>query len=163
MQILKFPAPELFQICKEVTVFGPELKTLLDSMWDTMVANNGMGLAANQVGLSFRMFVMLGPDNQRFYIVNPKIVQRSVASAGLQEGCLSAPGEMLTLDERADWVKLEYQDETGAKQEKVFKKIHSVCVQHETDHLDGKTHLLSGSLHKARRKELAKKWGIKLK
>lgn len=163
MQILKFPSPELFQVCKEVTVFGPELKVLLDSMWDTMVANSGMGLAANQVGLSFRMFVMIGPEGERLYIVNPKIVQKSIVSANLEEGCLSAPGEKLTLEERADWVKVEYQDETGAKHEKVFKRIYSVCVQHETDHLNGKTHLQSESLHKARRKELAKKWGLKIK
>jgi len=161
MTILKFPSPELFQVCKEVTVFGPELKVLLDSMWDTMIANNGMGLAANQVGLSFRMFVMIGPEGERLYIVNPKIVQKSIVSANLEEGCLSAPGEKLTLEERADWVKVEYQDETGTKHEKVFKRIHSVCVQHETDHLNGKTHLQSESLHKARRKELAKKWGLK--
>lgn len=132
-------------------------------MWDTMVKGQGIGLAANQVGLTFRMFTMLGPKEEKFYIVNPKIVKRSVVPANLREGCLSAPGEFLVLDERASWVKLQFQDETGKNQEMVFKDIYAVCVQHETDHLDGTSHLQSKSLKKAKRKELAKKWGIKLK
>lgn len=163
MQILKFPNEALFVKCTEVTVFGPELKILLDAMWETMVEGKGMGLAANQVGLTFRMFTMLGPDAEKIYLVNPKILSKSVISANLQEGCLSAPGELLTLEERASWVKVEYQDETGEKKERIFKGIHSVCIQHETDHLDGKSHLQSKSLKSAKRKELAKKWGIKVK
>lgn len=163
MKILKFPDPALFQTCTEVTVFGPELKVLLDSMWETMTVGHGMGLAANQVGLTFRMFTMLGLEDEKLYIVNPKITKKSVVSANLQEGCLSAPGELLTLDERASWVKITFQDETGKEHERVFKGIHSVCVQHETDHLDGKSHLQSKSLKSAKRKQLAKKWGIKVK
>lgn len=163
MQILKYPNPALFITCTEVSVFGPELKILLDSMWETMIEGRGMGLAANQVGLVFRMFTMLGPENEKIYLVNPNILSKSVIPANLEEGCLSAPGELLTLDERSSWVKVKYQDETGKEQERVFKGIHSVCVQHETDHLNGKSHLMSKSLKSAKRKELAKKWGIKLK
>jgi peptide deformylase len=162
MNILKFPDPFLFEKTKEVTVFGPELKTLLDAMYKTMIDNKGIGLAANQVGLSFRMFVMTMKDSSVFF-VNPKITDRSIGPANIEEGCLSAPGEALKLDERASWVKVSYQDETGKKHEKVFKGIHSVCVQHEIDHLDGKSYLQSRSINRARRKELAKKWGIKLK
>jgi peptide deformylase len=163
MKILKFPDPALFVTCVEVTVFGPELKVLLDSMWETMVEGKGMGLAANQVGLTFRMFTMLGPSEEKLYIVNPKILEKSKISANLQEGCLSAPGELLTLEERASWVKVKFQDETGKEHERVFKGIHSVCIQHETDHLEGKSHLQSKSLKSAKRKALAKKWGIKAK
>lgn len=163
MQILKYPNPALFVTCTEVTVFGEELKILLDAMWETMVAGKGMGLAANQVGLVFRMFTMLGPDGEKIYLVNPKILTRSVVPANLQEGCLSAPGELLTLDERASWVKVKYQDETGKEHDRVFKGIHSVCVQHETDHLEGKSHLQSKSIKAVKRKALAKKWGFKVK
>lgn len=163
MKILKFPDKNLFEICTEVLSFGPELKTLLDSMWSIMTENNGMGLASNQVGLKFRMFTMLGPDDEKLFIVNPIIISSSVASANVKEGCLSAPGEFLVLEERKSWVQLKYQDETGTEHQRVFKGVHAVCVQHEIDHLDGKSHLLSKSLHKAKRKELAAKWGIKLK
>lgn len=161
MNILKFPSEELFKVCTEVTVFGPELKILLDSMWETMVVGNGIGLAANQVGLTFRMFTMLGPNDEKLYLVNPKIVSRSTVPANMREGCLSAPGEFLVLSERASWVKVEFQDETGEVKQRVFRDIHSVCVQHEIDHLDGKSHLQAESLHTAKRKELEKKWGIK--
>lgn len=163
MQILKYPNPALFTTCSEVTVFGEELKILLDAMWETMTVSKGMGLAANQVGLIFRMFTMLGPEGEKIYLVNPKILTRSVVPANLQEGCLSAPGELLTLEERASWVKVKFQDETGKEHERVFKGIHSVCIQHETDHLDGKSHLQSKSIKTAKRKALAKKWGIKVK
>ena len=59
MEILKFPHPSLLKPCKPVTVFGPELRTILDAMFLTMRAKNGVGLAANQVGLDLRLFVMV--------------------------------------------------------------------------------------------------------
>ena len=161
MEILKYPHPSLFKVCEPVTVFGEELAVLLNSMHETMVANNGIGLAANQVGIHLRMFTMLGPNDQPLKLVNPVITKRSQAPANLREGCLSAPGEFLMLSERASWVEVSFQDEKGVKHVKVFKGIHAVCVQHETDHLNGKSHLESNSIHKARRKELAKKWGFK--
>lgn len=161
MEILKVPHPHLFKPCREVTVFGPELKTLLDAMWETMVAAKGIGLASNQVGLDYRMFTMLGPDEEKMYIVNPKIISRSEMPANEREGCLSSPGEFLELSERAWWVHLLYQDEDGSVRSGKFNKIHAVCIQHEIDHLDGKSYLQSKSLSRARRRELAKKWRIK--
>lgn len=161
MEILKFPHPLLFEKCKELTVFGPELKIILDAMWDTMKKTSGMGLAANQVGVLFRMFVMEGPDHEKIYLVNPKIIRRSKIPANLKEGCLSAPGDLLVLAERASWTELTYQDETGKEHKRVFKDIWSVCVQHEIGHLDGESFLESKSIPKAIRKELAKKWKIK--
>lgn len=100
-------------------------------------------------------------DNEKFFIINPKVLSRSKVSASEKEGCLSAPGEFLVLSERSQWVELSYQDHTGAIKRNVFKGIYAVCVQHEMDHLEGRTHLQSRSLTKAQRKFLAKKWGIK--
>lgn len=166
MKIINFPDPILFNKCKEVSVFGKELEVLLNTMWDTM-KGKGIGLAANQVGLNFRMFVMEGPlkdgAQEKLFFVNPVILSRSVVPANIKEGCLSAPGEFLMLSERSSWVQVEYQNEKGEKQIRVFKGLYSVCVQHEIDHLDGKSHLMSKTIPKAQRKELAKKWGIKLK
>jgi peptide deformylase len=163
MVILKYPDPILFKVCKEVTVFGSELKILLDSMHETMVAQRGMGLSANQVGLTQRMFVMQTLDEDKLFVINPKITARSIAPANLKEGCLSAPGEFLTLPDRSSWVTLEFQNEKGEPQRRVFQAIFSVCVQHEIDHLDGKSHLQARSLGKKRRIELAHKWGFKVK
>lgn len=161
MQILIFPDPILFQKCEEVNAFSEELLVLLDNMWTTMKDSNGIGLAANQVGLLHRMFVMEGPKNEQLYLVNPAIIRRSLVSAALEEGCLSAPGEMLILEERSSWVEVEYQDDHGTKHKRVFKDIWAVCVQHEMGHLNGESFLQSKSLLKTTRKSLAKKWKIK--
>lgn len=161
MEILKFPHPLLYTKCEEVTVFGQELKTILDSMWDAMKTAKGLGLAANQVGLLYRMFTMEGPDAERVYLVNPKIIRSSIVSANLKEGCLSAPGDLLILSERSSWVEVTFQDETGAEKRRVFKDIWAVCVQHEIEHLNGDSFMQSKSVPKALKKELAKKWKLK--
>lgn len=160
MEILKFPEKLLFYKCDLVTVFGPELKTLLDAMWDTMKASHGVGLAANQVGFQFAMFVMEGPEEEKVYLVNPKIKSKSTAPANLREGCLSAPGEFLIRPDRAIWVEVEFQDELGENKKRVFKGINAVCVQHEMEHLEGISFMQSTSLLKKKRMELAKKWGL---
>lgn len=161
MEILKFPNPKLFEKCKEVTVFGDELKTLLNAMWETMKANNGVGLASNQVGLSYRMFVMEGKEGKKLFIVNPKIIKQSQAPANLREGCLSAPNEFITRQDRALWVQISYQDETGKQMAGVFSGVTAVCVQHEMEHLDGKAYFESESIPKSKRREIAKRWGSK--
>lgn len=163
MKIVRFPNPILFKKCKEVTVFGKELVTLLNSMWETMVENSGIGLAANQVGLDLSMFVMVGLDGKQLFIVNPKILRKSSQSAGLREGCLSAPGEFLEIMTRSHWVEISFQDATGVQKKAVFYGVRAVCVQHEIEHLNGQSYLLSKSLLSSTRKSLAKKWGIKLK
>lgn len=142
-------------------MFGPELVTLLESMWTTMIEKGGLGLASNQVGLEYRMFVMAGLDDEKLFLINPKIIARSEAPANLTEGCLSAPNEFLMVPERASWVQVDYQDQKGLMNRRVFHSLHAVCVQHEIDHLDGKSHLTSKSIPKAKRKQLAKKWGLK--
>lgn len=159
MKIVKFPHKSLFTKTQQVTVFGPELKVLLDRMYQVMLENKGIGLAANQVELTFRMFVMEGPDGP-IYLVNPKIVWESKTNASIREGCLSAPAEFVVLG-RSAIVKVEYQDETGATHTKLFNDIHAVCAQHEIEHLDGKAFLQHKSLTKVQKKQLQSKWGIK--
>ena len=161
MIILRFPDPRLFVKCSPVTVFGPELKLLLESMWTTMIAAKGIGLAANQVGLTFKMFTMEGIDEEKLFIVNPKVLSRSAVPANLTEGCLSAPGEFLIRPDRPSWVQLEFQNERGETSLRTFKGLLSVCVEHEIEHLMGKGFMDSGYLPKTKRNELSKKWGIK--
>jgi len=159
MDVLKFPNPHLFKSTKEVTVFGEELLVLLNSMYETMKANNGLGLAANQVGLSFKMFVMDGPEG-RLNLINPIIVAKSVVAANMKEGCLSAPGDFFVVPSRAQWVTVEFQDETGFKQKRTFKGLLSVCAQHEIEHLEGESFMQNKSLPKEKKQQLAKKWGV---
>lgn len=131
MKIIKYPDPRLLQACDPVLEISESTKSTLDEMWEVMVAHGGMGLAANQVGVMLRMFVMAGVVGERINFINPKILNRSAVPAEKTEGCLSAPGEYLHLDERAQWVQVQYQDENGVENIKIFDGIHAVCVQHE--------------------------------
>jgi peptide deformylase len=160
MKILKFPNPWLFRKADDVFVFGPELQHLLDDMWETMKTNKGIGLAANQVGLPFNMLVMEGPGG-RLNMVNPIITERSRVTVRYREGCLSAPGDYVEIPSRSEWVRVIYFDERGNEQTIVLKNLYAVCVQHEIEHLDGKSFMENKSIHKTIRKGLQKRWGIK--
>lgn len=160
MEILTFPNPLLLTKCDEVTVFGEELKIILEAMFETMKNHNGLGLAANQVGLPHRMFVMEGPEGEKLFLVNPKIARVSIVNTVLREGCLSAPGDFVELTDRVSWVQVDFQDETGKHRRRVFKELWSVCVQHEIEHLNGETFMKNRSIPKDKRKELAKKWNL---
>lgn len=160
MNILKFPDPFLFEETELVTVFGEELKVLLDSMYDTMKANNGVGLAANQVGLTLRAFVMDGP-NGRLNVLNPRIVSKSFLKANVPEGCLSSPGNFVVVRDRAYVVDMKFQNELGEHKQITLERIHAVAAQHEIEHLDGKSFMENKSIPNHVRKNLKKKWGIK--
>jgi peptide deformylase len=164
MDILKFPNPILVTKTYAITTwtdeFKAELKNLLDSMYELMKKEKGIGLAANQIGLLHRMFVMDGPDG-RVNIINPQIVSKSRIGANIKEGCLSAPGDSVLIPTRAQWVQFVYHDENGDPRGHVFSGVHAVCVQHEIDHLDGKVFFADKSIPKIERKLLMKKWGIK--
>ena len=104
---------------------------------------------------------MKGPNDEKLFIINPKVLSHSLVSADLAEGCLSAPGEFLTLSERASWIEIQFQNEKGDMQKRTFHGIFAVCVQHEMEHLLGKTYLQAKSIPRIKRKALAKKWGLK--
>lgn len=163
MEIVKFPNPWLFEVTHKVAEeeFGENLNSLLESMYETMLDNNGIGLSANQVGLSHRMFVMEGPREEKLFLINPYIRAKSALNYRFKEGCLSAPGEFVFIEDRASWVQVVYQNENGNTECRTFRDIHSVCVQHEIDHLDGKSFLEHEAIPKSIRRSLAKKWGIK--
>lgn len=160
MKILNYPHPALFTKCYEVTEFNASLKAILDQMWNVMEDSEGMGLSANQVGICERYFVMLGAYNVRNYIVNPVILSVSQLKANIPEGCLSAPGDFVVVPERSQTLVLKYQTETGVERTRVFEGIYAVCVQHEVEHLEGKSFLDSPGIDKKRRKQLVKKWLI---
>jgi len=163
LKILQFPHPALFTPCYEVPKegFNAELIKNLDAMWDTMIDAEGLGLAANQVGLFDKMFVMRGPLGyfDKLYFVNPKITWESSDKSTITEGCLSAPGEFLSLG-RSNTVIVKYQDEKGVSKERFFTGVHAVCVLHEIEHLNGVSFMQHDSIPKKMRKELAKKWDV---
>ncbi len=118
-----------------------EIRELTERMRRTMRNAEGVGLAANQVGLPYRMFVAEIPDGQgrtKFYaLFNPKLEKVSEKKRLLEEGCLSVPGVFGTL-ERAERVTLSAQDKDGHPVKIRAWGLLAHVLQHETDHLEGK-------------------------
>ncbi|MBO5345170.1 MAG: peptide deformylase [Clostridia bacterium] len=133
--ILKEGDEALNKISKPVVDFDERLWTLLDDMKDTMYKNEGAGLAAVQVGVLKRLFVMDTGNGLR-ECINPKILKQDGINKVKIEGCLSVPGKCGYV-ERPDKVWVEYQDRNGEKQSKKFTGFEAKCFCHESDHLDG--------------------------
>jgi peptide deformylase len=117
-----------------------DAEVLEKELIDFMLANNGIGLAANQVGLAKRVFVM-GSNNipgfpTPFALFNPKIIQASEEMVLDKEGCLSYP-DLFLMVKRPTWVVAEYQDSKGNINEIKIDGYLAKCFQHELDHLDG--------------------------
>jgi peptide deformylase len=109
-------------------------------MIEFMKASHGIGLAANQIGITKRVFVM-GSDTHEgfpkpFALFNPRIIESSTEMVLDEEGCLSYPGLYLKI-KRPSWVIAEYQDSKGNLNEIKIDGYLSKCFQHELDHLDG--------------------------
>lgn len=110
------------------------------AMCDFMVENRGIGLAANQVGITKRVFVM-GSYNienfpEPFALFNPRIIKISDETLLAKEGCLSYPDLWLSV-KRPAVIEVEYQDSLGNTHEAAMSGLIARCFQHELDHLDG--------------------------
>ncbi len=162
--IVIYPDKRLKLISKEVTLFDHELHTLLDDMYETMVAKNGVGLAAIQIGVAQRALIINLPNEENedaiqlkentLEIVNPVFVKKE----GLckhQEGCLSVPGVYEDI-ERAEHIVIEYQNRYGEKCTINNNEFLAIAIQHEIDHLDGKVFIEKLSILK--RKKFEKEW-----
>ncbi len=165
-QIITYPDKRLFMRSNEVERFDKELHTLLDDMYETMRAKNGIGLAAIQVAVPLRALIINLPDeegNQHkedlLELINPIIVE-SKGTQVYTEGCLSVP-EYYDDIERAKWVRVEYYDREGNKKSLESEGLLAVAIQHEMDHLDG--HLFIEKLPYLKRKKFEKEWKKKKK
>lgn len=119
-----------------VDAFDAELAALVEDMFGTMKAGKGIGLAAPQVGLSKRLFVMqLDGDKPRVFI-NPEIVETSLELSTYEEGCLSIPGVYSDLDRPAE-IRIQAQNEKGRRFTIGAEGFLARVIQHELDHLDG--------------------------
>lgn len=123
-------------------IFGvdSDAQILEKEMIDFMIKNRGIGLAANQIGITKRVFVM-GSENipgfpKPFALFNPRIIEASKEMIIDQEGCLSYPGLYLNV-KRPEWIIAEYQNSQGNTHEIKIDGYLSKCFQHELDHLDG--------------------------
>ncbi len=145
MTILKihtFPDPILKQVAKPVETFDAELQEFTENMLATMYEFDGIGLAANQVGVLKRIVVIDiyngNEDTSKLdpqIFINPIIVEKS-GEVVSEEGCLSVV-EFNAEVKRAKSLTLKYQDVTGQSQQIQVEDLKAVCIQHELDHLNG--------------------------
>lgn len=112
------------------------MRTLLDNMFETMTAANGVGLAAPQVGISKRFFVLVADDDVRRVFINPQIVATSTELCSYDEGCLSLPGVSETI-QRPTKVTVQALNEHGKPFTLEADGLLARIIQHEYDHLDG--------------------------
>lgn len=152
-EISEYPARVLAQTGAPVTNFDDDLQILIAEMFETMSANEGVGLAAPQIGLSLRLFVM-DCDGVKLVAANPEILSATGEQTG-DEGCLSI-GKIPAVVTRANVVKLKAQDERGEWYEREAEGLPARCFLHETDHCDGK--LFIDRLPKLRREMVVKKF-----
>ncbi|CAM3416292.1 peptide deformylase [Pseudostreptobacillus hongkongensis] len=135
MKIYVYDSEILREKSTNVENFDQELKDTLDEMVKTMRAAKGIGLAANQVGINKRFFV-LEIDGNVYKIVNPEIVEFGEEKFEFEEGCLSIPGVYRKVI-RPKEIKVRYNDENGTLHEADLDEMMARAFQHEYDHLDG--------------------------
>jgi peptide deformylase len=141
--ITRWGEPVMHAPCAPVTEFDGDLRTLVADMVATMYAADGVGLAANQVGVSLSVFVFDCPDKDhavhRGVVCNPVLTLpegRDRVLDEAEEGCLSLPGGYVT-SARPDHARVEGQDEHGQPVAYEGNGVLARCLQHETDHLNG--------------------------
>ncbi len=144
--LLRLGDPRLFQVAAEVDEFNqPELDALIEDLFDTMTAEDGVGLAAPQIGVGLRVIIFGFDSNPRYpgndkvpktILINPQITPLSEDKENGWEGCLSVPG-MRGVVSRYQHIRYTGVDATGTAVDVTASGFHARVVQHECDHLDG--------------------------
>lgn len=142
IRLVRHPDPRLKQPCREVSLSEQgELRAFVDGMLDVMYTNEGVGLAAPQVGWNVRVIIIdpsNGEDDKACRVmINPVLVNVSPANEECMEGCLSLPGELYNV-ERPCFALARWQDLEGKNQESWFSGPEARIFLHELDHLLGK-------------------------
>ena len=135
MRVYIYGETVLADVAVPVESVTPELCTLLDEMVPFMRGNHGVGLAAPQIGISQRFFVMDAGDKVR-KVINPEILSSGNSVAEMEEGCLSVPGIHKKV-RRPKRIAVRYLNEAGETVEEELKDYPARVFQHEFDHLDG--------------------------
>lgn len=154
LEILKYPDPRLREVSQPVKKFDAELKKFAEDMFETMYTENGIGLAAPQVGKLYRMMVLdtrprdtkgryeenqmtelESKITQPLVVINPVIV-KGEGKTKFNEGCLSVPSFYEEV-ERFEKIDLKYQDLEGKEHTITVDGLLAICLQHEMDHLEG--------------------------
>ncbi len=144
LAIVAYGDPVLKKKGAEISKEYPELDQLIENMFETMYAANGVGLAAPQIGLPIRLFVIdisdsdePGCENFKKVFINAQILEESGKLWDFNEGCLSIPDVREDV-KRLDTVKISYYDEQFNHHEDTFQGLAARVIQHEYDHIEGK-------------------------
>lgn len=152
LPIVAYGAPVLKKEAVEISDEYPNLDQLIENMWETMYASNGVGLAAPQIGLSIRLFVIdaapFSEDEEldeaevtllktfKIAFINPTILEEDGPIWEFNEGCLSIPDVREDVS-RHERIRIHYWDEQFKEQELVLTGLAARVVQHEYDHIEG--------------------------
>lgn len=139
LDICKIGEEVLREKTSDVKTFDSAFSTLLDAMFETLAEADGVGLAAPQVGIPQRFFIvdLRKGDEGKFVFVNPEIIETSVEEVPYEEGCLSIPGIYREIV-RPERVKVTAQDARGKRFTISASGLLARVIQHENDHLNGK-------------------------
>jgi len=163
MQIIVAPDSRLNKVSKKVEAVDDIIISILNQMLECMYKNNGIGLAAPQVGILKRLVVVDCSDKndikKPLKLINPEIIQLSSDISEFEEGCLSLPTQYAKVKRPAEII-VKFQNVEGVFCEESFSGIEATCIQHEIDHLDGK--LFVDHISKLKKNIIIKKL-IKLK
>ena len=138
LQVLHFPDERLRTVAAPVKEVNKDIQRIVDDMFETMYAEEGIGLAATQVDIHQRIIVIDVSENreQQLVLINPELLEKS-GETGIEEGCLSIP-EQRALVPRAERVKIRALNRDGESYELETDGLLAICIQHEMDHLMGK-------------------------
>lgn len=138
LQVLHFPDERLRTVAEPVVEVTPEIQRIVNDMFETMYAEEGIGLAATQVDIHKRIIVIDISDNrdEQLVLINPELLEKE-GETGIEEGCLSLPGQR-ALVPRAEKVKIRALNHDGESFELEAEGLLAICIQHEMDHLVGK-------------------------
>ena len=164
--VLTYPNPILRKKSVDVVGFNNELHTLLDDMYETMMENAGVGLAAIQVAVPLNVLIISLPNDEDFQdkndlieAINPKITHKDGEQI-FSEGCLSIPGFNEDI-KRAQHILVEYNDRNGKLIKIEAEDFPAVAWQHEMEHLEG--HVFIENLSVTKRKKFEKEWKKEMK
>ncbi|NRN30760.1 peptide deformylase [Photorhabdus heterorhabditis] len=138
LQILHYPDERLRTIAAPVEKVDAKIQSIIDDMFETMYAEEGIGLAATQVDIHQRIVVIDVSEtrNERLVLINPELLEKS-GETGIEEGCLSIPDQR-ALVPRAEKVRIRALNYDGQSFELQANGLLAICIQHEMDHLIGK-------------------------
>ena len=161
LPIVAYGDPVLRKVCVDIDKNYPDLKQLISNMFDTMYAANGVGLAAPQIGLPIRLFIVdIGGDDDdetegyKKVFINAQILEESGEEWSFNEGCLSIPDVREDVFRKPN-IRIKYYDENWKLHEDEVTGMPARVIQHEYDHIEGK--LFTDTLSLLRKRMLKSK------